>query len=317
MTGDQGAELTEVLDEGERLEGESEHLARARELLALPEGIHRAVPEATYHAKVLGVASKSALDLVLRSPARYRAWIDGAEKKRTAALSLGTAVHMARLEPERFASSYVIAPDFGDLRAVAGRTTKEEGKRNKETKAAWAKDHAGAVILPAGDGATTLGIVRSIAAHPTAGELFAEGVPEVTLIWRCRATGLLCKARVDYWLPELRIAVDLKTTTDARRPAFSRTIQDLGYHRQEAHYRDGFEALGEPIDTFLFVPVEKDPPFDLQVFELEEEDADAGRAEVLEARRTLLDCLALDVFPGYETGVKRIGRPGWARKLGP
>jgi exodeoxyribonuclease VIII len=282
--------------------------------LDLPDGVHADVAESTYHARIPGVASKSALDLVLRSPAHYRAWLDGRERARTAALSLGTAVHMARLEPERFARTYVIAPDFGDLRAVEGRTTKEQGKANKTARDEWRREHVGAVVLDSKDGAATLGMVRAIAEHPDAGPLFEGGLPEVTLKWVDPETEILCKARVDYWIPELRIAVDLKTTTDAREWAFARSISEYGYHRQDAHYRRGFEVLGQPIEQFVFIAVEKEPPFDLCVYELDREDVADGRAEVSDALRTLGWCVANDTWPGYARGVRQISRPRWGRK---
>lgn len=308
------SELAELLDEGERREGENAGAARARELEALAFGIHDNVPDAVYHARVKGIASKSVLDLVRRSPARYKAWLEGAERNSTPALHLGKAAHMAQLEPAPFERRYVIAPDFGDLRATPGRTTKEQGKANKQARAAWIAEHAGAMVLDCKDGATTLGMVRAIAAHPTASAMLLDGRPEVTLKWRDAATGLICKARPDYWLADLAIAIDMKSTTDARAPAFSRTIEDYGYHRQEAFYREGFAALGQPLDHFLFLPVEKESPFDLAAWELDAEDVAAGAAEVLEDLYSLADCMQRDEWPGYPLGVRRIRRPGWARK---
>jgi hypothetical protein len=283
-------------------------------LESLPPGIYYDLPEQVYHQRLLGYASKSALDEILRSPARYRAWLEGTDEVGTRALSMGTAVHVAMTEPERFARSYVIEPDFGDLRAVEGRTTKEQGKDNKIRRDAWRLEHAGATILRSEDGQATLRMVRAVAAHPTARALLLDGQPEVTLLWRDAETGLRVKARVDYWLEDIGIAIDIKTTTDARPGPFARSIETYRYHGQQALYVDGFRACGAPVEDFLFMPIEKDGAHDLDVYILDEEDVAEGREDNRRALRLLSECFERNEWPGYAPGIKRITRPAWARK---
>jgi len=86
-------------------------------ILALPHGIHRGIPESDYHRPVLGLASKSTLDDVRRSPAHYFANVTGVtESSSSDAFAFGTAFHCATLEPERFGQEYAAELDFGDCR---------------------------------------------------------------------------------------------------------------------------------------------------------------------------------------------------------
>jgi hypothetical protein len=276
----------------------------SRALLDLPNGLHADVPADVYHARIPGVASKSALDLIARSPARYRAWLDGADRPETAALHLGKAIHMALLEPELFTRTYVVAPDFGDLRYKGPKAARE----------VWRKEHPGAVILDSKEGATTLAMVRAVVAHPTARALLLDGMPECTLKWSDPETGLLCKARPDYYLEDIATCVDIKSTMDAREDAFSRSIYSLGYHRQEAHYVSGFRAVGRPCEDFLFLAIEKEPPHDLSIWQLDDEARELGQEQIRRAMRLLAKHTEEDDWPGYPSGIHRISLPPWARK---
>jgi hypothetical protein len=82
-------------------------------ILDLADGVHRDFSPDQYHAPVLGVASKSALDKVRRSPAHYRAWLNGTDTVETSgALTFGQAFHCALLEPERYALEYAAEPEL-------------------------------------------------------------------------------------------------------------------------------------------------------------------------------------------------------------
>lgn len=86
-------------------------------------GVYEGIPNAEYHGGP-GI-SKSGLDLVHRSPMHYHAVVTAAnDRTPTPAQEIGTAVHMAILEPEEFAKTYCLAlrrsdvPDAIDDREV-------------------------------------------------------------------------------------------------------------------------------------------------------------------------------------------------------
>ena len=144
-------------------------LARPAWLLpsTLPTGLHQGVPEAVYHSRERGIASKSALDLVAQSPAHYEAWLRGEEREPTPAMRFGSAFHIAALEPERY-------------RAGGGA---------RDTK----------------DAALIEGMLAALHRHDLALRLLTRAMTEVTLRWD--AGGVPCKGRLDGYLEELGIAL--------------------------------------------------------------------------------------------------------------
>jgi hypothetical protein len=79
-------------------------------------GLWPGVPYEQYAA--WDACSSSRLSRLLRSPAHARAYIDGQIEDDTPAKAFGSAAHCAILEPDRFASAYVRAPE-GDGRTKA------------------------------------------------------------------------------------------------------------------------------------------------------------------------------------------------------
>lgn len=279
-------------------------------ILDLPDGIHKDVPEAIYHGRILGIASKSVLDKVHRSPAHYRAWVDGAPEEESAALSFGKALHCRILEPERFAKVYVVQPDFGNC------TFKENKARRDAWRAeiGWDKDpRVSRVETVDAETMTALdGIARSIQAHPVAAELLCGGAAEVTAKWTDPATGIVCKGRADFWIESIGTLVDLKTTEDARPEAFARSVAQYRYHLQEAFYRDGFAQAGKPVEDFVFVAVEKRPPYAVAVYTLDRDALLRGTVEVEQDLRRMAEAIERDEWPAYGQGIQELSLPRWA-----
>ncbi len=271
-------------------------------ILDLPHGIHERVPEDVYHQRVPGLVSKHALDLVHRAPAAYKAWVEGQEEEVSEALALGKAFHCALLEPQRFEEQYAVLPQFGDCR-------KKENKANRD---AWLAEHQGATFIEASDMATVRGMVRAVYAHPLAGRMLTEGAPELTLRWRDEATELECKARPDYYVRRMRMVVDVKSARDASFEEFRRAAARYGYHRQDAHYRAGMAAVGEPIDHFVFVVVETKAPHLIALYSLDADGVARGYGSIRRDMDTLAECLELDKWPGYELGIQTLDLPPWA-----
>lgn len=257
-----------------------------------------------YHAHP--AVSKSQLDELARSPAHFRARLDGERViTETPAMRLGTALHCAVLEPERFAFEYVGAPDFGD-----GRT-----KAAKEAKAAFEAEHEGRLVLSADEHAAVLGMSGSIAAHKTPSVLLGRSLRrEASVFWTDAETGIACRARPDVLSDDGRIIVDLKTTDDASPGAFERSIAKWRYHVQAAFYSDGVEAVrGEPVEAFVFIVVERTPPYACGFYVLDEDALSVGRLDYRDKLTTLADCRAANRWPGYGDIIKTVSLPAWAK----
>lgn len=271
------------------------------ELLELPPGLHSNVPERVYHARMLGIASKSLLDEVRRSPKHYLEAVHGPLWSPTPAMIVGTALHCAVFEPARFETAYACEPDFGDCRQAA----------NKRARNEWRAAHEGRIPLSDKDLTAVLGMARALREHPVAGRMLVGGEGEVTLRWRDPETGIECKGRLDYLRRDLRLAADLKSTDDVGRDAFTRTVARFRYHRQEAMYREAGELLGA-FERFAFVAVERDPPHDVAVRMLGVKSIAKGRATIRADLRTLAECIAADRWPGCSDEIETIEIPDWS-----
>lgn len=254
--------------------------------------------EADYHEREYGVASASLLKLMdARTPAHVKAWYDGHDAEETPALRFGRAVHCAVLEPDRYNEAYVVAPKF-DRRTKAG----------KAAAAAFAAEHGHKVAITQSDHDTIEGMRQAIEAHPIARALLTapDAQTEVTARWTDQYTGLRCKLRADLWIPSRRLCVDLKTAKDASPQGFARSVASYGYDVQQAHYEQGLGAA-----AFLFVVVEKEPPYAVGVYRMDEQSAARGHELWRGALDELARCVERDEWPGYGSGITELTLPRW------
>lgn len=252
----------------------------------LPEGVYRAAP---------GVA-QSDLKEMAKSPAHYRARVDGAKPEATAAMEFGTLVHIAVLEPERLAGSFVVRPD-------GMKFTTKEGKAWKEAQTL--------PIIDKEQEAGLMAIRDSIAAHKSARAILAGAKTEVSVFAKHAATGILRKGRIDALTLDrdgLTTIGDVKTTDDASLEGFSRSIAKWGYHRQAAYYMDLVGA-----SFFCFIAVEKAAPYAVNVFSLDAESIALGRATYERELTLLAECEAAGQWPAYGGSINEISVPRWLK----
>lgn len=282
-------------------------------LLGLDPGIHAGIVDAVYHARAPGLISKSALDLVHRSPAHLKAWLDGAKSEDTPALAFGRAFHCAMLEPARFAAEYVVEQDFGYLlKHDASGTTAEQGKANKAARNEWLAANAGRTVLTPDDGDRIEGMVRSVRAHPLASRILSGGVAEQTVRWTDRESGLPAKCRPDYFVASRRMVADLKSAEDASPSAFARSVAKYRYHVQNALYRAAFQALDIPVEYFVFIPVEKEPPYAVAVYSIDQDGVERGYQSARSDIDSLAQCARTGEYPGYPNTIQTLELPQWA-----
>lgn len=266
----------------------------------LAPGIYSDVPADLYHRREPGVASKSALDLVHRSPAHLKQWIDGKIDEESAAFRFGKAFHCALLEPEIFAKTYVVKPTF-------------KGKGSKARKEEWEAENAHVLTIDMEDKETIEGMIRAVRSQPIASEMLRDGEPEATLIWDDEATGLRCKARADYLIRDAGVVIDVKTTDDARAESFKKSVANYRYHVQSAHYLEGLIAtLKAPAERFVFVAVEKEPPFNTAIFMLDAKALTKGQDLRRADMALLAACVDTGIYPGYDESIQLLSLPPWA-----
>ena len=124
-------------------------------------------------------------------------------------------------------------------------------------------------------------------------------IREYPIIWPDPETGLVCKARLDAF-SDGGVILDLKTAENASEGAFTREAYKYLYTLQSAFYVHGAQVLSGRKDwKFVFIVVEKAPPFGVHVFHADSTFLADG--EIL--RRDLLarvaECEAAGVWPSY------------------
>lgn len=310
--------------------------------LPLP-GRYSGVPEADYFAATSALNS-SALKPMSRSPAHCRAYLDAPSRPDTAALALGRMIHCAVLEPARFRATHAPAVDVADhpgalvsvedyrgaARALGVKLSGTKSDLYLRIKDAlsvlppadaaryvfWddvVGDTGGRVALPPAQWDMAQAIMAAVAGHERAGRALQGGVAEETLVWRDAATGVLCKARLDYYREDLGVVFDLKTTEDARAPAVSRDILKWGYHLSAAHYLAGLEALGLPAVGFAWVCVEKSAPYAIGLHLASPPLLDQAAHEHRALLARYAACVQSGKWPGYADDFAAIDLPRWAQ----
>jgi len=265
-------------------------------------GVHVGMSWADYER--IDAINWSTLKHILKSPAHMREEQTHPSAS-TVALDFGQAFHCAILEPELFAKSYAPAPDG-------------VGRRSNKDKEKWAeveKLNPGAKILKADDWDTITSMRDAVYAHPTASAfLKGKGKNEVVLVWQDEEFGCMCKCRVDR-LTEWEgwtFIVDAKSCRDASPVPFARDCAQLGYHKQKAFYLRGAAALSPQSRRFAFIAVEKERPFGVAVYELDEEAEVAANSAVRSALSKYVECVKNKSWPAYEPGLWPLRLPNWA-----
>lgn len=189
---------------------------------------------------------------------------------------------------------------------------------NVSTKAAtilWAEEQRAKGLVPVSpsDIASVDAMAESVLAHPAARQLFeAPGERELSVF--ADIEGVPTRARLDAVVGG--IGIDLKTTRKtADAEGFSRAAGDLGYHVQAAWYRAAMSAVGAPLERFLFVVVEKDPPYLVGVNELDVIFQQMGDVAAGEARRRYRQGVETGNWPGYSDEIEMASPSAWMAML--
>lgn len=241
----------------------------------------------------MGGINQSALKRILSSPREYRWWLEH-ERAQTASLTRGDGLHVAILEPDRFAREYVGASYSGATKA---------GKEERAEAAA-----AGITMLSSADYQVVQECAASVRAHPVI-RRYLDRITgtEVTMQWEI--AGRACKGRLDA-VCSGSVLLELKTTRSLER--FARDCVAYRYPFQLAWYHDGLEqSLWRP-STVVLPVVETAPPYDCALYIVPDSVLELGRAEYERALRILSECEERDTWPGAHPDEELLVLPDWA-----
>lgn len=274
------------------------------------------IPGAVYHAAP-GL-SKSGLDDVSECPALYKFRRQNPEEP-SDEMELGSALHTAILEPDKFAAQYAIAGEELDRRGTKAWVAFEEA-------------HPGQIILKFKAGKQIEAMVAAAHSHSRAGML--KGLVEISFFWKDPATGIQCKCRPDI-LTEKGVITDYKSAVNPwPSRVWSSVILKQRYHVQAAFYLDGVaHAVAQakvlfpneeiipsefPLpDAFAFYAQGKTEPYLVKPWLL-------GNASILLGRRAyeadlarVSECEKNGTWPGYPEALEEVNCPeyAWAEEI--
>jgi exodeoxyribonuclease VIII len=221
------------------------------------------------------------------SPKHMHAAFNGLLKSDdTRSMKLGRAIHAMLLEPETFAQRFIVA---GPCEAVlksgerkglpCGRQASMLGVDDQWYCGTHAIEERGWTgdIITADEKARCDAVNEAIKSHWAVKLIRRKGWSEVSLRWE--RSGLPMKGRLDRYAVGTRpVILDVKKcrvgygTIEKCEYA----IRDYAYHVQAAMYVDGTEQLTGVRPEFIWIFVEDNQPFDVQILPASEETLKVG-----------------------------------------
>ena len=248
-----------------------------------------------YHGDKTYLSSSTVREM-LRSAAHCKAYMSGANRKETDAMRIGTALHMAVLEPHLMKSSYAVW----------------DGRRQGDVYQRFILNNRGKTILRANDMNKVVGMaaaIKNYSDYPIQ-KAIDIGHSELSIYWTDPETGLKLKIRPDTF--SQYAGIDLKKTQDARPKAFIRSCEEYGYDVQAAMYMTGLEMfLGQKI-PFYFIAVEENSPHGVWVHEVSKQMYESGMSKFRKALNEYKQCMETGVWPGYRDAFSVVNWPAWA-----
>lgn len=275
-----------------------------------------------YHGDTSRI-SKSGLDEINVSPAHYfQKYLaaDRPEFEQSPTLLLGSAFHKAVLEPQDFHKEYIVLPENAPKKPTAIQLNAKNPSAETLNAIKWREQfnsaYANHTVLTADMYDTAMRMRDAVYKHPSAKMLFGDGgVNESTVLFNDPETGAPCKCRPDR-ISQHDIVVDLKSTEDASPEGFGRSAFNYRYHVQAPFYIDGInvECGYNKVTDFVFVAVEKKPPYAVACYFVPKEVFELGRVEYLHNLETYMECLRTGEWPAYSPKIIDLRLPGWAFK---
>jgi exodeoxyribonuclease VIII len=186
-------------------------------------------------------------------------------------MELGTALHLALLEPDTFRDKVLCIPD-----EVLSSSGSKSGNAWKQ----FQSENSSRILLKSDDFANLAFAVDSVMKHPAAGPLIAaKGITEKPVKFKWQGTH--CKGIPDKVIPGHAI-VDVKSTCVVQPRKFQRQSEDLLYDVQARFYVEGvMETYAERL-PFVFIAVEMEPPFRVRAYQAPEDWMLSGFAVINE-----------------------------------
>lgn len=286
---------------------------------------------------IAACSSGAAKALATASPYAWRS----RPQTSSAAQSMGTAAHVAILEPDQFGERYIVQPAC-DLRTNAGKeilvawlvSAVGEPTVRPPPKAAVGTtldlyiaelrprlESTGMAILTQADFASVQGMADAVMSRPhTRARIEAAGAVEITGRLLDEEYQIPVKVRPDKLLEGEPIVVSLKTCQSVADREYLRTAWSYGYHGAAWFYCRALEGItGEP-HRYLEIAVESAPPHDVLLLEYTQREIEEAESMMRRGMETYRRCTDAGIWPGagwdWDAGEYTIRPIGRQQSLG-
>lgn len=250
--------------------------------------------------------SRSQLWKLSESPEKFKYELDNPSEP-TDALIFGQAFHKLVLEPDTFSEDFAIAPAV-DRRTKTGKAEYAEFMENCRDKTVITEDICEKIIVMSEKLKNDYYVQKLLC-----------GEHEKPYFWTDNLTDEACKCRVDCItsIDNIPLIVDIKTATNADTDTFMRHAVKYGYHVQAAMYRDGVKANTGIECDFVFIVVEKEPPYAVNILQADELFVRHGYNIFRDLLSVYHDCKVTNNWYGYLgkfNNINVLGLPSYLEK---
>ena len=185
------------------------------------------------------------------------------EKSDERHFSIGSALHELILEPDLFNTNYVVAPKF-DKRTKEGKARFEEFTLNSKGKTVLFEDEMEMVVK----------MSQNALLNHTLLELMQNSHRELSCYTIDEKTGLKIKMRPDIMSQTKSTITDIKSCVDSSPKKFKNDVYSYGYSISAAFYCDNLKR-----ENYVFAAMEKQEPYQVSLFTLNDEMIEYGRSQ--------------------------------------
>ena len=250
--------------------------------------------------------SRSELWKIRESPEKFKYYKENPEEP-TPSLVFGQLFHKLALQPETFSEEFAIMPNVD--------------RRTKEGKTAWSEFEEtakGKTIISAADYQKATEMCTSLRNAPYVHKLLS-GEREKEFFWTDDLTGEQCKCRADCITEtkQTNIIIDLKSALDATTEHFMKDAINYGYDFQAGMYTEGVQKSTGKKHIFVFIVVEKEPPYAVNILQADELFVKRGYDIFRELIGIYHDCKTTDNWYGYLgkfNVINNLALPAWLAK---
>lgn len=250
--------------------------------------------------------SRSELWRFYKSPEKFKYEMEHPQES-SPALLFGQVFHKLVLEPDTFGDEFSVPP-------VVGKRT----KAGKEEWKAFLDSCGEKTVCPQDVFLQASEMAEAVSKVPLAVKLL-NGSKETPYFWTDGYSGVQCKCRTDclnlnYSQP---IIVDLKSAMDASTEAFTKDAVKYGYDLQAAMYADGVKANIGISPLFVFIVVEKTPPYCLNILQADDLFIQRGRMlfnACIEEYKYCKKSGNWYGFLGKDNHINNLSLPAWVAK---